>query len=230
MLALLSAIALAACSDGPTVVVDPDPPAASSPDSGSSLPPNEGGLTAEVAIESFLTALEEGSSEAGEMVAPNQLALLIGVEEPTGDLMTGLLTDGVEPEVASNFWQSFSESFEPFAGTNLAGWETGESRAVISDGTTFVFVTVEHELGESELVAAEAGGAWFVDIVASFGHAFAPVFNHWLDGEPVRQAEWEDAMIDQRVSVLMAMDRTDPDSIYQQDLAGWLDRISRLQP
>ncbi len=187
--------------------------------------------TGQIAVRDFLEALEGGDPElATSLVPETQLALLVGVEEPTGALMADLLSSGVSARVADNFWKAFSDSFEPFAGSGLSGWELASDRAVIVDGVTYVFVEVEHDVGASELVATETPAGWVVDLVASFGHAFAPVFNHWLDNGPGHETVWGPVMADQIASVEMSIERTNPASVYQQDLAAWVERISRLQP
>lgn len=164
------------------------------------------------------------------MVIESQLALLIGVEDSTGELMADLVDGGVPVGVARNFWEALADSFEPFAGSDLTGWRIGSDRAVIVDGVTYVFVEIKHDLGSTELVAVETANGWVVDLMASFGHAFAPVFNHWLQTGPANEAIWGPVLADQETSIEMAIDRTDSDSVYQQDLDRFLESVIRLQP
>ncbi len=190
-----------------------------------------GAATGQLAVQSFLAAVEAGSAERlAPLVSDLQMALLVGVEDPTGDLMAELVTDDVPVGVARNFWAAFADSFEPFAGADLTGWRIGSDRAVIVEGVTYVFVEIEHDLGSTELVAVEGTNGWTVDLIASFGHSFAPVFNHWLDGSPANAATWGPVLAGQIASIEMSVDRTDADSIYQQDLAVLADRVSRLRP
>ncbi len=190
-----------------------------------------GAATGQMAVQSFLSAVEAGSVErVAPVVSESQLALLVGVEDPTGDLMADLVYEGVPVGVARNFWVALADSFEPFAGADLTGWQIGSDRAVIVDGVTYVFVEVTHELGSTELVAVETANGWIVDLFASFGHAFAPVFIHWLEAGPAHDNIWGPVLSDQETSIEMSIDRTDADSIYQQDLETLSALVSRLQP
>lgn len=222
-------IGVSACAGGQTFAVQ-DTETVEADSTTAAQSSVQGAASAMLAVEQFLNDLEEGSSQAGDLVSADQLGMLIGVEDPTGVLMAKLLTDGIDTTVATNFWEAFATSFEPFAGGDLQGWRLGDTRAVITNGTTFVFVGIEHELGESEMVVVDTGSGWQVDLLASFGHTFAPVFNHWLEGAPGEASIWEPAFARQATSVGMAIDRTDSDSIYQQDLAELMDRLSLLQP
>ena len=86
-------------------------------------------------------------------------------------------------------------------------------------GGSFAAVEVESPRGDLMVVAVETDNQrWLVDMLATFGPSFAPLFNLWIDRLPTDASAPVEALAGQLPSLQVARDRaTDPEALAELD-------------
>lgn len=149
-----------------------------------STTPLLGGESPEAAISQLFAALGDGDWEAtAPLVFDDQLALLASIEGITPPETAAMLREGVPDPVRANFWEGFVEGFPLFAREEVAELLIGEVERRTVDGVQFgaVLTNFRYGGGEAVLVTRETNGRWRLDLMATFGPAFANPLREWLE-------------------------------------------------
>jgi hypothetical protein len=150
------------------------------------------------AVARWFSAVEDGdAAAAGAVVVDGSLALVLALENKLTPAQTAeLIASGVPANVATDYWQSFSQGFSDFAGRPIGTLTVGDYREFESEGQMFAAVTVRGSGDATSVVfARQESEAWAVDLVATLGPGFVGPMQRDLemlpadeDGERIRVA------------------------------------------
>lgn len=168
-----------------------------------------GGTTPLEAATVWLDALTlERFETAGAAVVDGQLVLLVAVESFSTDVYDDLVTNGISPSVSRNFWSSFVNGLRGFTGAAITEVSAQGERRFSAYGSEYAEVGLESPLGSATVITMlEADGRWYVDLLATFGPGFSPLFNMWLERLPADEPEPRFALEAERASLQVARDR-----------------------
>lgn len=145
---------------------------------------------------------------ADDMVIEQQFVLIVAVESFSIDVYRDLVATGVAPAVSRNFWGSFVAGLRGFTGAAIAEVSVEGERRFAAYDIEFAEVGLVAPLGEASVVARlESDGRWYVDLLATFGSGFSPLFNSWLERLPAEATDPREALQAQRSSLRLARDR-----------------------
>jgi hypothetical protein len=151
-------------------------------------PPLAGAESPDAAVSAWLNLLGKRDYQATpELVPDEQVALLAAVEGWEPAQVLAALEEGVPPEVRENFWRAFTESFPAFSGEEVGDLVVGttEEFEIAEEHFAAVQVVFSERLGSGDVVAVQdRAGRWWVDLFATFGHAFARPLQTWLEDVP----------------------------------------------
>lgn len=156
--ALALAVAVVACSPGET-----DDPV-------STIPPGEGEVSPEAAVDGLIGAINEPDFAAASHLAMPGQAALASLAEGAGfaDVADALRTG--DEEVAANFWAGFAQG----SGSFLAGSvEVAEMGSHTQGDVVFTIVEVVPPSGEARNILVREDNGWRIDLFASFGSGLA---------------------------------------------------------
>ena len=167
-----------------------------------------GGETPLDAVVAWLDAIAIGRYPAADVVVvEDQFVLLLAVESYSVALYDGLVSGGISPEVSRTFWESFAAGVRGFTGSDITEVDVlGETRFE-AYGRSFAEVEAISPRGDLTVVAVLGeDGRWYVDLLATFGQSFAPLFNLWVDRLPPDSSPVA-ALAGQQSSLRVARDR-----------------------
>ncbi|MDH3605997.1 MAG: hypothetical protein OER12_03285 [Acidimicrobiia bacterium] len=168
-----------------------------------------GGETALAVVDEWLDALAIGRyGVADVMVVDEQFVLLLAVESFSVDLYEALVEDGIGQEVSATFWESFVLGVRGFTGAGITEVEILGADPFSAYGRRFAEVEATSPRGDLTVVAILGDDArWHVDLLATFGSSFAPLFRQWVDRLPAGADAPLQALGRQRASLEVARDR-----------------------
>jgi hypothetical protein len=179
-----------------------------------------GGATPLEVVTAWLDALSIGRSGAADQaVVQDQFVLLLAIESYSLELYNELVSSGISAAASRNFWESFSAGVRGFTGADITEVEVlGENRFEAYGGS-FAAVEGESPRGDLTIVAIQtADGRWLVDLLATFGPSFAPLFNLWIERLPADATAPLEALAGQLPSLQVARDRAiDPEALAELD-------------
>jgi hypothetical protein len=170
-----------------------------------------GGQTPLEAATNWLDALAIGRYAAADvLVVEEQFVLLLAVESFSPQLYENLVSGGISPAVSRTFWESFVAGVRGFTGADITEVGiVGESRFA-AYGREFAEVEATSPRGDLTIIARqEPDGQWYVDLLATFGGSFAPLFNPWVERLPGEISEPLEALARQQPSLEVARDRAE---------------------
>ena len=186
------------------------------------LPPTTtiqtGGQTPLEAVTNWLDSLAIGRYAAADVVVvEEQFVLLLAVESFSPQLYENLVAGGISPAVSRTFWESFAAGVRGFTGADITEVDVvGESRFT-AYGREFAEVEATSPRGDLTIIARqEPNGQWYVDLLATFGGSFAPLFNPWVERLPGDVSEPLEALARQRPSLEVARDRAEATSAEEE--------------
>jgi hypothetical protein len=145
---------------------------------------------------------------ADVVVVEEQFVLMLAVESLSVDLFEELVSGGISAEVSRTFWESFSAGVRGFTGADITEIELVGERRFAAYGNEYAEVEAISPRGDLTVVTVRSpDGQWFVDLLATFGPSFAPLFNQWVDRLPPESAAPLQALAHQRASLEVARDR-----------------------
>ena len=170
-----------------------------------------GGQTPLEAATAWLDAISIGRYPAADvMVVEEQFVLLLAVESLSPELYDNLVTGGISPDVSRTFWESFVAGVRGFTGADITEVDVVGERRFEAYGRQFAEVEAMSPRGDLTIIARqESNGQWFVDLLATFGPSFAPLFNPWVERLPGEVSDPLEALARQRPSLEVARDRAE---------------------
>lgn len=189
----------------------------------------EGGATPLEAVTAWLDALAIGRyAGADEMVVQDQFVLVLSVESYSVELYDELVAGGVSRSASDNFWESFVAGVRGFTGAAITEVDVLGERRFEAYGRSFAEVEAESPRGDLSIIAVlRDDGRWLVDLMATFGPSFAPLFNLWVDRLPAEATHPVETLESQRASLFVARDRAaaigNTDAVAELD--GLLERL-----
>lgn len=188
-----------------------------------------GGATPLTAVTAWLDALSIGQYPvADEVVVVEQFVLMLAVESFSVELYEDLVSGGVSPDVSNTFWESFAAGVRGFTGADITEVDLVGERRFDAYGRHFAEVEATSPRGDLTVVAVQASdGQWYVDLLATFGPSFAPLFNPWVDRLPADASGPRQALARQLPSLQVARDRAADagGEDARRDLEALLDRL-----
>jgi len=168
-----------------------------------------GGETALAVVTEWLDALAIGRYGIADVaVVDEQFVLLLAVESFSLDLYEALVEDGIGPEVSATFWESFVLGVRGFTGAGITEVEILGAEPFSAYGRSFAEVEATSPRGGLTVVAIQGDdGRWHVDLLATFGSSFAPLFSQWVDRLPAGADAPLQALAGQQASLQVARDR-----------------------
>jgi hypothetical protein len=161
------------------------------------------------AATTWLDALSIGQYPVADVVVvEEQFVLMLAVESFSVDLYDELVTNGISSEVSRTFWESFSAGVRGFTGADITEIVLVGERRFTAYGNEYAEIAATSPRGDLTVVTVQsADGQWFVDLLATFGPSFAPLFNQWVDRLPPESDSPRQALASQRASLEVARDR-----------------------
>ena len=143
-----------------------------------------------------------------DVVVNDQFVLMLAVESYSMELYEDLAADGVSPAVSRTFWESFVAGVRGFTGADITEVEILGAERFEAYGRSFAEVEAMSPRGDLTVVVIREGDRrWYVDMLATFGPSFAPLFNLWVDRLPPGPGGPLDALAAQIASLQVARDR-----------------------
>lgn len=188
-----------------------------------------GGASALEAVTTWVDGLAIGRYPiVDDVVVRDQFVLVLAVESYSVELYEDLAAAGVAPGVSRTFWESFVAGVRGFTGADIAEVEVVGAEHFEAYGRSFAEVEAVSPRGDLTVVAIqEADGRWYVDLLATFGPSFAPLFNLWVDRLPPDPGGPVDSLAAQIGSLRVARDRASglADQIARMELDSLLERV-----
>jgi hypothetical protein len=130
------------------------------------------------------------------LVEPDGLVVLAAVENSFSEEETSTLLDnGIPIDLIADYWATFRSGFADFAGIPLQSIEVGAHDEFLLGDVPFASVVISSGDGVTSVMTSRRGVAWRLDLVASFGAAFAAQLrrvlvnlSHAPAGERIRDA------------------------------------------
>ncbi len=189
-----------------------------------------GGETPLAAVTAWLDALSIGQYPVADgVVVEEQFVLMLAVESFSVELYEDLISGGVSPEVSRTFWESFAAGVRGFTGADITEVTLVGELRFEAYGQQFAEVDATSPRGDLTVVAIQAPNQqWYVDLLATFGPSFAPLFNPWVDRLPAEALGPREALARQRPSLEVARDRAADAGAEEAraELEGLLDRLN----
>jgi hypothetical protein len=145
----------------------------------------------------WIDAVIASDAEAlADLVEPGGLVVLAAVENGFAEQQTvALLDSGMPPELLEDYWASFRAGFADFAGIPLQSIEVGGQDQFTLGNVPFSAVVIASGDGVTTVMAARRSAEWRLDLIGSFGAAFAAQLRRMLvnlsdtpDGDRIRDA------------------------------------------
>lgn len=189
--------------------------------------PVAGSATALEAVTAWLDALSIGRYRlADDTVVTDQFVLVLAVESYSVEFYDDLMADGVDPSVSTTFWESFEAGVRGFTGADITEVDVVGERRFTAYGRDFAEVEGQSPRGDLTIVSIRGDDeTWRVDLLATFGPSFAPLFNLWVDRLPADVVHPVEDLKRQLPSLQVARDRVQPGSDARADLDGLLSRL-----
>jgi len=170
-----------------------------------------GGETPLAAVTDWLDALSIARYGAADvMVVEEQFVLLLAVESFSPELYAELVSGGISPAVSRTFWESFASGVRGFTGAAITEVDVVGEQRFEAHGRDFAEVEATSPRGDLTIIAQmDQGGRWHVDLLATFGSSFAPLFNTWIERLPGDVIDPLEALARQRSSLQVARDRAE---------------------
>lgn len=225
MLRLASSIALCAVLLGGCGGDEADQPTTTSRAPATTVA--SGGASPLDAATIWLDALAIGQYRTADtVVVQEQFVLLLAVESYSVDLYDELVQGGISPDVSRTFWESFVAGVRGFTGAAITEVDVLGQEPFEAYGRSFAEVDVRSPRGELTIVTIEGDdGRWQVDLLATFGPSFAPLFNLWVDRLPDDADHPVRALQGQVASLQVARDRAAGGGEARVELVALLDRL-----
>ncbi len=121
------------------------------------------------------------AEELAEIVEPGGLVILAAIENGHSEQeIQALLDSGVPLEFIDDYWTSFRAGFAEFAGIPLQSIDVGGHEEFMLGEVPFASVIVTSGDGVTSVMVSERDGRWRVDLIGSFGPAFAAQLRRML--------------------------------------------------
>ncbi|NNC92655.1 MAG: hypothetical protein HKN80_09200 [Acidimicrobiia bacterium] len=161
------------------------------------------------AATAWLDALSIGQYPVADVVVvEEQFVLMLAVESFSVELYEELVSRGISEGVSRTFWESFSAGVRGFTGADITEIELVGERRFTAGGNEYAEVAAVSPRGDLTVVTVRSpDGKWFVDLLATFGPSFAPLFNQWVDRLPPGAVAPRQALTNQRASLEVARSR-----------------------
>ncbi len=168
-----------------------------------------GGETPLTAVTEWLDALSIGRYPVADVVVvEQQFVLMLAVESYSVELYQDLVSGGISQEVSRTFWESFVAGVRGFTGADITEVDVLGEERFDAYGRRFAEVEATSPRGDLTIVSVMGeDGRWYVDLLATFGPSFAPLFNLWVERLPADAAGPVEALAGQRASLEVARDR-----------------------
>jgi hypothetical protein len=188
-----------------------------------------GGASALEAVTMWFDGLAIGRYPiVDDVVVEDQFVLVLAVESYAVGLYEDLASDGVTPGVSRTFWESFVAGVRGFTGADITEVEVLGAEHFEAYGRSFAEVEAMSPRGDLTVVAVQGSdGRWYVDLLATFGPSFAPLFNLWVDRLPPGPGGPVEALAAQIGSLQVARDRASDlaDQTARIELDSLLERV-----
>ena len=116
-----------------------------------------------------------------ELVEPSGLVILAAVENGfTEEETRALLESGIPEELVADYWATFRSGFVDFAGVPLQSIEVGDHDEFQLGRVRFAGVVIRSGDGATSVIVARRDERWRVDLIGSFGPAFAAQLRRML--------------------------------------------------
>lgn len=164
-----------------------------------------------------------------DVVVTDQFVLVLAVESYSVELYDDLAATGVSPSVSRTFWESFVAGVRGFTGADITEVDVQGEERFDAYGRAFAEVEAMSPRGDITIVTIQdADGRWYVDLLATFGPSFAPLFNLWVDRLPPGQGGPLESLSTQMSSLQVARDRVISlsDQQARQELDALLERLA----
>lgn len=130
------------------------------------------------------------------LVEPGGLVVLAAVENGFAEQQTvALLDSGLPLELIEDYWASFRAGFADFAGIPLQSIEVGSQDEFTLGDVPFTAIVIASGEGVTTVMVTNRDGEWRLDLIGSFGAAFAAQLRRMLlnlsdtpDGDRIREA------------------------------------------
>jgi hypothetical protein len=137
-----------------------------------------------------------------ELVEPGGLVILAAIENGFSEEEVAVLLDGGVPfDLIDKYWTSFRGGFADFAGVPLQSIEVGGHDEFMLGEIPFASVVITSGDGVTSVMASRRLGEWRLDLIGSFGPAFAAQLRRMLvnlsespAGERIRDAYRSDVV------------------------------------
>ncbi|HEY5578812.1 MAG TPA: hypothetical protein VIL12_03865 [Acidimicrobiia bacterium] len=169
---IIGSLLVVSCASQPTPTTAVTPPGADAP---------------RAAVEGLRDALAASDFEAtSRWVDEVQIVLLASIEGISTPETLTMLTQGLTPDVRSNFWEAFVEGFPVFAHEEISELLIGDETLFELGGSSFaaVQITLRQNPGIGSLIVRREGGRWLVDLFATVGPSLASPLRKWLETVP----------------------------------------------
>jgi hypothetical protein len=121
----------------------------------------------------------------GEIVEPAGLVVLAAIENGySEDEIAELLDEGVPDAFTREYWSSFRAGFSDFAGIPLQSIEVGGQEQFMLGEVPYASVVIASGDGVTAVMATRRGEVWRLDLIGSFGPAFAAQLRRMLVNLP----------------------------------------------
>jgi hypothetical protein len=152
-------------------------------------------------VDAWIGAVVAADSVAlGELVEAAGFVVLAGIENGYSESqIAALLSGGVPGDLLTQYWTSFKGSFVEVAGVPLQAIEVGSFAEFTMGEVSFAVVDISSGDAATEVITTSRAGEWKLDLIASFGPAFAGQLRRLLadlvpgpDADAIRAAYRDD--------------------------------------
>ena len=162
------------------------------------------------------------------LVEPVGLVMLAAVENRfTNEEIAALLGEGLSMDLIDEYWTSFRRGFADFAGVPIQSIEVGGHQEFMLGEVPFASIVIMSGDGVTSVMTSKRGERWRLDLIGSFGTAFAAQLRRMLVNLPDTPAAntIRDAFRSDIVPGLLAALRRAPGNRL---LSGELERMALL--
>ena len=133
-------------------------------------------------VSGWLDAVVASDAKAlAELVEPGGLVILAAIENGhSEEAIQALLDTGVPLEFIDDYWTSFRFGFADFAGIPLRAIDVSGHEEFMLGEVPFASVIVTSGEGVTSVMVSKRDGQWHIDLIGSFGPAFAAQLRRML--------------------------------------------------
>lgn len=136
---------------------------------------------AAVVSEWLEAVIASDAQRLAELVDGDGLVILAAIENGFSEEgIAALLDEGMSTELVEEYWASFRAGFADFAGFPLRSIEVGSYEEFSLGEDPYAAVTISGGEGVTRVIASRREDRWRLDLIASFGPAFAAQLRRML--------------------------------------------------